>query len=368
LGWFSLPAYFGYYFFLFVYIFIIAWLSRKAAPELANFIISQAGVFTGTLKRVGGKMKETYYEEWKRGVKRTIVRSEKMRKWAERQALATERWGIVPAFARRAVGRALRIEETEKRNIGKGRTEAEKIKDATEGVSRLRDAIKLGELGTAIGMLTKFIEKGGEFKKAVKKEITPERAIRLAKYANTITAEKEAKRIGRTFIDVAPQMGFKISDEDRKKYALTEAEREAGLTIIQKKLIAEARKADEIKDFKKDIFDKRKYMMTIQKFWEGAQIREAAKEFKDKFIEPFNKATTRLIETLTRELGREAGIREYIRRYPKQAIYLAGNAAQGLGLKAPLGLTRKEIRRIMREEAEREVTRESSPGAPTVYE
>lgn len=53
LAWFDLPAFFGYYFFLFVYISIVTWLGKKTAPQLASFMITQGTMFAGMLTGAG---------------------------------------------------------------------------------------------------------------------------------------------------------------------------------------------------------------------------------------------------------------------------------------------------------------------------
>lgn len=110
LAWFTgIDKYFIYYFFLFIYMILALWVSKRTMPTLASFIIEQATtwgtrLWTGVGKPLGSRiqrqLKETAAEEakrrgeieakMKRGEK--LTRGEKLALWSEKFARPV-RWG-----------------------------------------------------------------------------------------------------------------------------------------------------------------------------------------------------------------------------------------------------------------------------------
>lgn len=325
-------------------------------PVLAAFIISQAtawgqrakglakpfaSVVTTSAKRVG-KEKVAPWVRGKLGEERTKKwataplpgAEEKGMRGALKRLRSAPTWGLRRGIAKAVGPTAI---EAEKREISKGEGEAEKIKDPTLLLSQIREAIGAGRITEAIGLLSKAIEKGGGFKKEVEKGITDKEAILLAQKANAIKAIPEAERIGRLFAhkkDVLDQMRFELSKEDKEKYELTDEEKKAGLTLIQKKLFSEARKPEEIKGFAKEFWKTPEVMEAVQRFWGGPQLGKAADEFGREFVDAYM------------EEADKRGIDWFLENNQKALLYRSGGAAQDLGFRSPEGLSRNEIRKL----------------------
>ena len=377
LSWVRISAIFTYYFFIFIYLILVGYVSNRFMPVLAAFIISQAtawgqrakglakpfaSVVTTSAKRVG-KEKVAPWVRGKLGEERTKKwataplpgAEEKGMRGALKRLRSAPTWGLRRGIAKAVGPTAI---EAEKREIGKGEGEAEKIRDPTLLLSQIREAIGAGRITEAIGLLSKAIEKGGGFKKEVEKGITDKEAILLAQKANAIKAIPEAERIGRLFAhkkEVLDQMGFETPDvlkkkaedarkrgkeEEAKKWEEDERElrdewKELKYKTIQDKLIAEARKPEEIKGFAKGFWKTPEVMEAVQRFWGGPQLGKAADEFGREFVDAYM------------EEADKRGIDWFLENNQKALLYRSGGAAQDLGFRSPEGLSRNNVRNLI---------------------
>ncbi|KPJ57554.1 hypothetical protein AMJ49_00315 [Parcubacteria bacterium DG_74_2] len=365
-GWLSLPAYFGYYFFLFVYLSIVSYLSKTTAPKMASFLIAQGTIFGGGMIKALKPIRKGVRRRMDEGMAQASVAE---RKWKEEAAEAAKAGKIPPKKPLgMRVGGTLATPvrwgyrmagvspvEEERKRVGEAEARAEKIKDPVHLLTKIRDAMGAKRMTESIGLLSKAIEKGGGFKKVVEKEIKEKEATDLTRYANRIGAVPEAERIGRLSAhkkDVLEKMEFEISDEDRDKYK-TEEEKVKKIslsdsTILQRKLFDEAKKADEIKGFAKEFWKTPEAMEAVQLFWGGPQLSKAAEEFGREFVESYI------------EKAEKKGRSWYVENNPKAFLYLSGNAAQDLGFRSLGGLTRKEVRD--RIECYRDWEKQGKPG------
>jgi hypothetical protein len=108
-----------------------------------------------------------------------------------------------------------------------------------------------------------------------------------------------------------------------------------------------AKTADDMKQFQKGWYKNAELLATAieHEYLRGPQLRALGEERE--FVEIYSRSIRNLIDRI--------GIDEFVRRHPRQAMYLAGSAAQELGYTAPPGLTRERIRELKRrwEEEER---------------
>ncbi|MBU2577487.1 hypothetical protein KKA69_01490, partial [Patescibacteria group bacterium] len=346
-GWFTgIDKYFIYYFFLFIWMVLALWISKKTMPTLATFIIEQATTWGG---RVWTGIGKPLIGATRRQLGETAAKSERFQEWAKKQALAEtpelKGWkklmapAVLPAYAlRRGVGRALgpSLIEAEKAEISKIESEAEKIKTPDLLVSKYLSAATDAE---RIAYLSAAIKKGEPFKDGILKQVSVEQAVAAASVANRIGAVPEAERIARGFIhklneDQLKQIGFKsyeqLTPEKQAEWDTKEYK------TITDNLIGEA-KGDQIKDFTKGFWESSEAMEAIQKFWGGPQLSRSVDEFGRVFVDDYMS----VIKKMKAE--------EVVTLNPRAALYLSGNAAQDLGFRAPEGLTRAEIRRIIKE-------------------
>jgi len=363
LGWGQITAYFAYYFFMFIYFILVIWVSKRFMPTLAAFIIAQTTSWSGVAWRRAAKPFGRTFEKSARRVGkeklapwlREKIGKKRVEKWTKAPLPGAEERGVRGAFKRlkslptwtvkRTIGKAVGpgIVEAKKREINRAETAAEKIMEPTLLLSKIREAMGMGNLIRAIGFLSKAIEKGKGFKKEVEKEIKLKEAIPLVREANKIGAKKEAGRIARAFIskenlqdkpNLLKDMGFKEwEDLDKKEQ---KEWKEKGYKTALDKLIEES-KGDDIKDFAKGFWKTPEAMKAIQLFWGGGQISKAAQEFRRAFVDDYMK----IAEKLTPELQ--------IKLNPQAALYRSGNAAQDLGFRPPGGMSRREIRTQIKE-------------------
>jgi hypothetical protein len=375
-------------------------------PVLAGFIISQATAWGQRAYRTGVKpftgmaatSTKRFWKEKAAPALRKRIGEEKLKKWAiaplpgaevpgAKGALMKLRHALPWSF-KRAVAGAVGpgAIEAQKRDIAKAEGEAEKIKDPTVLLSKIREAIGMGDLTRAIGLLSKAIEKGGGFKREIEKGLTDKEAILLAQKANEIKAVPEAEKIGRLFAhdkDVLEKMGFetpealrKKAEEARKRGKEKEAEEwerkekelraeweERGYKTIQDKLIAEARKPEEIKGFAKGFWKTPESMEAIQRFWSGPQLGKAAEEFGREFVDAYM------------EEAEKKGPEWFVANNPRGLLYLSGNAAQDVGYSTPKGWSRAKVReaigyarKVERGEKEEKEEKEEPKGPIPPYE
>jgi hypothetical protein len=330
----TISNYFKNYLFILVYFGVVLYLSKRYVPQIANTLLSYGtGLAMGAVrftrpftKRIGG------------GVAERIAKSERVQRWAARQAQAEKGWGIVPAGMRRAVGRRLgpSLLEARKAEISQFKREAEKIETPELLYSKYLSATTDAE---RIAYLSAAIKKGGRFKEVMTKEVDIEKAIAAAAAANRMGVVPEAERIARGFINKLDEeklkrMGFKSFEElPEEKRAKWQAK---GYKTITDSLIGEA-KGDEIKDFAKGFWEVPNVAEAIQKFWSGEHLSRAAQEFGREFVSAYNKRVKEMPDAKD----------WYLKNNPSTLLYLTGNAAQDLGFEPIEGLTRDEVRKLL---------------------
>jgi hypothetical protein len=348
LGWGMLQPYFVYYFFVFIYLIIVLFISHKFMPTLAAFIISQATAmgnmaYARVIRPVTTPLAKGLREGGREAAERIrgrIAESPRIQAWGEKQAIATGRWA---GAVKRGIGKQIITAGTEasKQRMAKTETQAEKIKDITLMASEFKSAISMKDLPSALAYFNQAVKKGGGFAKQFLKSVTDEEAVLIGKYANKIKAVPEAERVARVYKhdrDMLSRMGVEIDDEDRDKYKTAEERRTGAVVaddaIRQRKVIAEARKVDEIKELslKEKVWETPDAREIIQKFWGGPQVGKAAEEFGREFVDAY----MRQAETRDRAW--------YAENNPSAFLYLSGNAAQDFGFRSLGGLGRKEVR------------------------
>jgi len=372
-GLINLPVYVVYYFFMFIYLVVVLFVSNKFMPIFASFLISQASLALGRIQTVS----QPALSATGRLLRERAAESKRLREWGKKQATAPtpelRGWRkvvtpvVAPAWAlRRAMGKAVGVTPVEatKRDIAGAETRTEKIKEPTLALSNFESAMGVNDLAGAIGTLSQAIKQGGPFKELFAEKVKPEVAVALARRAQTVGAVPETERIAHAFLDKLPpkeredrlrEMGFKspgvLKDEvarlrregkeeeareTERKLEEMEAEWKAkGYTTITHKIIGEA-KGDEIKEFAKGFWEDREIMEAAQEFWGGSQLRKAAEEFGRDFV-----------DTYMEEVERRTP-KWFAANNPSGLLYLSGNAAQDLGYGTPGGWSRAKVREAIR--------------------
>ena len=337
------------YFIAIIFLIIGLLAAVSSAPKGANIVIKAAGKWgkaTGKwatkkgwdktktwarektperIKRLGEKMSAVRGRpSWGEGEKGT-------RSWFKRRAgdLAAG-IGAPITGSLRGVGKAIgpRVSEARGKAIAKAEAEAEKMDSPHFLLSEIRKELSKGNIDRPMGLLSGGINKGGGFLKLLQDEkegLTKNEQVKLGLEANKIGAIPVAERIGRAFVNQANEMGFKFSDEDKKRYV-----------DVKEKLIGEATK-DQIKDFGKNFWKSAENMEAVLKFWGGPQVGKAADEFGRKFVDDYMS----VIEKTKAD--------DLIRVNPKAALYITGFAAQDLGFNAPEGLPMDKIKEKIKE-------------------
>lgn len=265
---------------------------------------------------------------------------------------ALKRGAAAPVWAvGRAIGRTAgpRILEARKKEMRRAEKEAMEIREPSVLNSRATDELAPGgSVDRGIGIVIAGLKKGGEFKKVLQKNQPIEKIIKLGIEANNIGEPRERDRISRSFIHTfkeeereqrLQQMGLKSLEQldkgEEKEKMQAKEWRAKGYKTITDYIVGEA-KRDDIKDFGKNFWSSPAMKQAVQKFWGGPQLGEAAREFGRRFVDDYMKEVNKLKAD------------DFIKRNPRAALYLSGNAAQDLGFNAPEGLTRREIRTRIR--------------------
>jgi len=356
-AWFSLPSYFNYYFFLFVFLALTAWIAKKTAPEMANAMIATGAAFLGMVTAAGAIVGKGLAKRFREAAARPEAKEEyekykkekeKMEKAGKKIPLRMRMRGAglrLGVGAARGVGWIHRqvtgktLEEAEAERLSKLKSEAMKIQTPEELETRIKHAKRWDP--NALGIYAAAgIQKGKEFAKKTRELLSEDEIIKASPILRRYNKKKELEALARGYIDKLSEenlreMGFELKDEDREK----------GYETIKDKIIGEA-KGDEIKHFAKNFWKDPSTMEAIQKFWHGPQLSKAAQEFGRKFVDTYSE----IVERMKPE--------EFIRLNPSAALYLAGGAAQDFGYRTPGGWSRRRIRetleRMRREERELE--------------
>ena len=328
----QIPTLVVYYFALFIFLVIIMFVGKSQLPSLAGFMIDQAKTVGGMFVARAKPFASETVSRIDSAVANRRAKEAELREKGEKYR-ANVFAGTYAGLRRFTTG--ITPEEAEKRRMAKAKAATEKLEDPNLVMARVSDALRLRDAPTAASYVTTAITKGGPFKRAVEKNISDNVAVALGKELILKGDRKGAEKIGRTYLPVAGQMGFSLSDSDLQKYG-----------TIQRKLIAEA-KGDEIKEFKKEFWKNPEIMEAIQDFWGGPQIGKAAEEFGKEFIDDYTntiKSDMEKIRTLRTEEEQKKEFINYIHRNPRKALYLETSAAQALGLESTYEMAPKVIK------------------------
>jgi hypothetical protein len=325
-SWFVFSDFFRYYFFLFVYLVIALWLSKRFTPEIGKVLIEQGKAFGGFF--------------WERGVKPLIAKpiGERIAKEIAKRrppppqkmpkglpiigGKTIEELATGPSRIGRWVGRGyLTYLESWKNWMAKKEGEAEKIKTPALLESMLLSAVRDDERAA---YLSAAIKKGGPFKEIATKYV--EEAIKAAASAMKIGAVKETERITRTLLTENWQNN--VQKLERIGFENPESKLE--------ELIKKA-KGDEIKEFNKRLWASSRAMELINTFWHGGQIEVGGREFGEDFLKPFQEMVNK---------KQKEDPEWYAINNPRLYRYLTSGAARTLGIGLTITIPRERLREI----------------------
>jgi hypothetical protein len=319
-GWMQIGKHIQYFLFLFVYLVIGIYLGRKFTPTLVATIREFGGQVGGA---IWGRVIKPGWKAFRHEIPKMLAESERVQKWAQRQALAERRWGVFPGRLRRAVGRALgpALIEARKRDISRAEDEAEKIKTPELLESKFLSAISDEE---RIGYLSAAIKKGGPFREMITKYVNE--AIAAAALAKKIGAVKEAERITRALLTENWQNNIKTLEK-------------IGFENPESKLeeLIKKAKGDEIKEFDKRLLTSPKAMELINKFWHGGQVEVGGREFGEDFLKPFQEMVNK---------KQKEDPEWYAINNPRLYRYLTSGAARSLGIGLTITIPRERLNEI----------------------
>lgn len=377
LGWGMLQSYFVYYFFVMIYFIIVLFISNKFMPSLAAFVISQATAmgtmaYGRVIKPVTAPLVKGLREGAGAAAERIRQRtaSPKMTAWAERQALAQKRWGIVPAAFRRGMGRSMLAAgpEAERQRASKAAGEAEK-RDVIGNLSAYRSAAGDQKVGILKVMIDKNQMKFALDENIVGKEkLTDEEVEKTYKRARGLRDNDAIENIEFSFAHLAQKFA-EIVDKETADYkpedrtgigtatvagkavpipsGLTKKDvEERGYKSYTEKIVDSAKSADDIKKFQKGWWEKSpETMEAAQRFWIGPQLGSAARQFGREFVQEYSK------------VAEKKSVAWYIVENPRALLYMSGNAAQDLGFRPPKGLTREHAKKLVEQARKRGIVR-----------
>lgn len=369
---FKIADYFLYYFFLTIYLAIVAFMAKKTMPKAANAIIDQAtalgkmawgkglvpaGKFafqrmnqfaegqerreSEIAKRLANKDKLGVFSKARLGVDRMGVR---MGKWATK--------GIEYGDWARGTSVAEENQKALEAETGK----IKDVKDPNVLMQKYRGAVSRGNQAAQLACLAAAIEKGKGFKKTFQKELgenDKQRIISSAAFANKTGNKATAERLARGYMHNLKHqdshrdllaMGFKYSKQDKAIY---------GEDNLRGKILAES-EGDEIKDYKIEALlnEKGEINKTIIDNWDERRISKAAEEFESDFSDSYSEGLREkggidyllkmkkmpVFDTNDNPVLEEDGPNKgeqkivYRIRNPKAANYLATAPAMSLGI------------------------------------
>ena len=264
------------------------------------------------------------------------------------------------AMATRGMGRLItrtttQSEEDLARKAGEEAKKHDVIYNMSSFRSTISTAVKRKILSTMIdtGQMGEALDKN-----AVGKPFTNEEILKVYENAqkrrDIDTAEKiEANFIGDStlrdaFAKITDKTTLNLSPDNQTGAAqgrpsgLKKSDIEKGYSSFNEKIIAEAKKTEDIKNLQKGWWNNSELMGAAHKFWGGHQIGEAAKLFGRSFTDKLQDSAHN-IDWYFEPDPRTGKIRN-----PSVPQFLASNAAQSLGM-SPLkgGETTKDVERLM---------------------
>lgn len=373
-GWGNLSDVFLYYFFLFIYLVVAIWLSKKYMPTLASAIIAQGAAFAGFVWSRGIKpMAKAVGEETRRRGPLREKLPERVKKWGDRQ-LIRPRWGAgvpgakgavmravgtAPYALRRGLGVAVGeagIAKTERKYMQQAEVKA-KERDVVGNLAALRVAISKAEKA---GVLTAMIDKN-QIKAALDENIvgkgntlSNQEVLTSYRKAKELKDKDAIEKIEFSFADLAKKFAEIIDRETaaytpdkRTREGLTEEDRKIkGYTSYAEKIVDSAKSSDDIKKFRKGWWETPELIIAAQKFWTGSQLSKAGETFGREFVEEYTKGIDAVVE--------KHGVEGLVKLNTRAALYLSGNTAQDLGFRSPKGLRREAIKKMIQELREQE--------------
>jgi len=160
----------------------------------------------------------------------------------------------------------------------------------------------------------------------------------------------EDAELQRSFREVGIKYGIYKKEEFEK---LTEEEKRRKYL---EEILKGVKTADDIKQLQKGWYKNVELLSTaIEREYLKGPLLAAMSEDRE-FVEIYSGTIRDIIERI--------GIDEFVRKYPRQAMYLAGSPAQELGYTAPPGLTRERIRELKRRWEEEEERRRRGEERP----
>jgi hypothetical protein len=323
-GWMQIGKHIQYFLFLFVYLVIGIYLERKFTPTLVATIREFGGQVGGAIW--GGVVKPGW-KAFRQEIPKMLAESERIQKWAQKQAFLEKKgWGkeiFELRGVRRAIGRAIgpAAIEARKREISKFEDEAEKIKTPDLLESKFFSATSDEE---RIGYLSAAIKKGGPFKEIATKYINE--SIAAAALAKKIGAVKEAERITRALLTENWQNNIKTLEK-------------IGFENPESKLeeLIKKAKGDEIKEFNKRLLTSPRAMELINKFWHGGQVEVGGREFGEDFLKPFQEMVNK---------KQKEDPEWYAINNPRLYRYLTSGAARSLGIGLTITIPRERLNEI----------------------
>ncbi len=380
LSWFNIGGSFVYYFFLFVYLAVAGWMSKKAMPTVASVIIAQG-------KELGGFM-------WK-GVKplgRAFTRTTaqavgekmgpRMAGWGERQRLESKekgaeaktrlgraRWALRRRIATGAeiAGRGMEA-RTEEYRTGEIEGAKSKIKGKPEKRQfvELQKALATKNPREVIGIMEAMMEdktlgkaeEAGIFETKEYQEYVAEAAKRGRKGLVLYDPERAASVVEPEKWKAAQSKKDEGERHIEKAKLATTPVKKAWLRVEGKKLIEEGEKlqrgilSDTLKGIKpsqvaqmsEKFLQSKTGKEAIVDTFTGSQMAEVARTFGRDVVEGIQK------EIGKKEIGKKKLV-ELVKRNPNLALWLSGNVAQNLGfrLSGAAELGRVEVKREIQE-------------------
>ena len=320
-NWFSLDQYVYYYFFLFVYLVMALWISKRFTPTIATVLIEQGKAFTGFVWTKG--LKPVVRPAAQRLAERLAeprVPPERVMRWAGREALTMGRGPV--AATRRWMGRTLGPEviEAEQRSFDK--TE----KQFTGKLYELKVSALLGEQNRTkrAGIIGAFSE-DGEIEKLLRDDkaknvLTDEEKKLIASKAGQVDRGNKVVKalLPKGTKEEQERWLEKIGIEEPKQW-----EKDAfKINTRLDKVVGKVKPAN-IKYFSSEALEGEGAQEAIHEFWHGAHISQAGLEFGKVFLNKFQ------------EEANMRGIEWYQDHNPRMVKYFTSSPARALGLESP---------------------------------
>jgi hypothetical protein len=210
-------------------------------------------------------------------------------------------------------------------------------------------------------LMEKGFDKGGEWvKNKEMQKLMLQMYEEAAKKGDKKTMALMERRLVRSLAEDAElQRSFR---EVGIKYGIYKKEEFERLTEEEKRrkyleeILKGVKTADDVKQLQKGWYKNVELLSTaIEREYLKGPLLAAMSEDRE-FVEIYSGTIRDIIERI--------GIDEFVRKYPRQAMYLAGSPAQELGYTAPPGLTRERIRELKRRWEEEEERRRRGEERP----